>query len=245
MTMSPRLLRPLARFRAPITVEYLLAGGGSGGDSGDGAFFLGSGGAAGVQRSGTATLARGTSYSVVVGAGGAGVGSPEIANPGSSSSAFNITATGGYAPDMEPNDYTIGGSNDDFNGAPGEDINGGGGAGAGGSASGLNGGSGASSSITGTSVVRGGGGIGGDFEDDGVPGSGGGGSNQFVGGENGEANTGSGGGGGLGDAAGNGGSGVVIVRSSVEATSTTGSPSVTTDGAFFIYTFTGSGSITF
>jgi len=69
-------------------------------------------------------------------------------------------------------------------------------------------------------------------------------STQFAG-ANGEANTGSGGGGVSLGGGGNGGSGVVIVRSSVEATSTTGSPSVTTDGAFFIYTFTGSGSITF
>jgi hypothetical protein len=245
MTMSPRLLRPLARFQAPITVQYLIAGGGSGGDSGDNEYFYGSGGAAGVQRSGTATLARGTSYSIVVGAGGAGVDSPETGNPGSSSSAFNITATGGYAPDMEPSAYTIGGSNDDFNGAEGEQPNGGGGAGAGGNASGYNGGSGASSSITGTAVVRGGGGIGYDFEEESVPGSGGGGSYSFIG-KNGAANTGSGGGGGQpGDTAGNGGSGIVIVRSSVEAASTTGSPSVTTDGAFFIYTFTGSGSITF
>jgi hypothetical protein len=37
----------------------------------------------------------------------------------------------------------------------------------------------------------------------------------------------------------------VILRCSAAAVSTTGSPSVTTDGSATIYTFTGSGSITF
>jgi hypothetical protein len=42
-----------------------------------------------------------------------------------------------------------------------------------------------------------------------------------------------------------GGSGVVIVRAPQTAASTTGSPTVTTDGSFTIYTFTASGTITF
>jgi hypothetical protein len=37
----------------------------------------------------------------------------------------------------------------------------------------------------------------------------------------------------------------VILRTQLTAASTTGSPIVTTDGGFNIYTFTGSGSITF
>jgi hypothetical protein len=46
---------------------------------------------------------------------------------------------------------------------------------------------------------------------------------------------------------GTGGSGIVIVRhpDTDAAATTTGSPTVTTSGGFRIYTFTGSGSITF
>jgi hypothetical protein len=49
-------------------------------------------------------------------------------------------------------------------------------------------------------------------------------------------------------ASGAGGSGVVIFRYAdtfAAATSTTGSPTVTVTGGFRIYTFTGSGSVTF
>jgi hypothetical protein len=37
----------------------------------------------------------------------------------------------------------------------------------------------------------------------------------------------------------------VILRTRSNVSATTGSPTVTTDGSFKIYTFTGSGSITF
>jgi hypothetical protein len=56
----------------------------------------------------------------------------------------------------------------------------------------------------------------------------------------GSANTGSGGGG-----SGAGGSGVVILRATVPATQTTGSPIYTTSGLYHIYQFNGNGSITY
>jgi hypothetical protein len=37
----------------------------------------------------------------------------------------------------------------------------------------------------------------------------------------------------------------VIIRTNLQVASTTGSPTVGTDGSFTIYTFTGSGTITF
>jgi hypothetical protein len=42
-----------------------------------------------------------------------------------------------------------------------------------------------------------------------------------------------------------GGSGVVILSASYAAVATTGSPSLTTSGGRYIYTFSGVGSITF
>jgi hypothetical protein len=47
------------------------------------------------------------------------------------------------------------------------------------------------------------------------------------------------------EASGSGGSGVVILSSTLQASATTGSPTETTSGGRYIYTFTGSGSITF
>jgi hypothetical protein len=89
----------------------------------------------------------------------------------------------------------------------------------------------------------------GAFKDNAAGGSGGGGGGAS---RNGTANTGGGGG---GDSAlegtavsGSGGSGVVIFRYAdtfAAATSTTGSPNVAVTGGFRIYTFNGSGSITF
>jgi hypothetical protein len=77
-------------------------------------------------------------------------------------------------------------------------------------------------------------------------GGGGSGSNSGSTPPSGSVNTGGGGGGsGLNAISGAGGSGVVILRTTALADSTTGSPTVTYDGAYNIYTFTSSGSIVF
>jgi hypothetical protein len=141
---------------------------------------------------------------------------------------------------------------------------GGGGAGAAGSAAsagggypngnGGDGGAGLASSITGSSVTYAGGGGGSCLTTSGTPGTGGtgGGGN---GGENangsaGTANLGGGGGGGGSSSTsrngGDGGSGVVIIRllTASYTGTTTGSPTVTTDGAYTVVKFTSSGSYT-
>lgn len=132
---------------------------------------------------------------------------------------------------------------------------GGGGAGAVGvnSTSGSTGGAGLASSITGSSVTRAGGGGGGnsDTQTGGSGGSGGGGAGagSTQAGQAGNINTGSGGGGG-GDGSytnsGAGGKGVVILRMPTAKYSgtTTGSPTVGTDGTDTILTFNDSGSYT-
>jgi hypothetical protein len=159
----------------------------------------------------------------------------------------------------------LGTANQGFNGgsgSPGQGIGGGGGgAGAVGvdaSASGGNGGAGVASSITGSSVTRaGGGGAGaGDSTGAGTGGSGGGGNGANASGTAtvGTINTGSGGGAEGGGTAGSGnhgvgragGKGVVILRMPTARYSgtTTGSPTVGTDGTDTILTFNDSGSYT-
>jgi len=140
-------------------------------------------------------------------------------------------------------------------GESGGNWNGGGGGGAGAvgqdyGSNGGDGGDGVASTITGSSVTRGGGGGGGSYyASAGSGGTGGGGNGATASGTggNGTVNTG-GGGGGSGDSAtgGNGGSGIVILRMPTAKYSgtTTGSPTVTTDGTDTIIQFTSSGSYT-
>ena len=116
------------------------------------------------------------------------------------------------------------------------------------------GGIGVANTISGSSVYYAGGGGGCMYNSKtagGLGGSGGGGNggNGAVNGGTGTANTGGGGGGGgNGGTGGTGGIGVVILRATAAAASTTGSPTLTRSGGStgdYIYTFTGSGSITY
>jgi len=114
------------------------------------------------------------------------------------------------------------------------------------------GGDGQTSTITGSSVTYAGGGGGGDWDTNGGGGTGGtGGGGNGTGGSGtadaGTTNTGGGGGaGGLNSTSGAGGSGVVILRMATADYSgtTTGSPTVTTDGSDTILKFTSSGTYT-
>ena len=192
----------------------------------------------------------------------------------SGSDITDVTSTGGGYGGGYPNDGATGGSGGGGGGASGTAPSGAGTAnqgyaggannkagdgsgGGGGGASevgesttnayspgpGGDGGDGLASSITGASVTRGGGGGGGSAAPAGAGGAGGGGQAG-----NGTANT--GGGGGAPAATdgngGTGGSGVVILRmaTSVYSGTSSGSPTVTTDGSDTILVFNSSGSYT-
>jgi hypothetical protein len=105
------------------------------------------------------------------------------------------------------------------------------------------GGNGVASTITGSSITRGGGG-GGQGPNNASGGSGGGGQGGVAGA--GTANTGGGGGAGGSGGSGSGGSGVVILRvpTANYSGTTTGSPTVTTDGTDTVLVFNASGSYT-
>jgi hypothetical protein len=250
-------------------ITYLIvAGGGSGGNGLGSSTYASAGGGAGGLLSGTTTLAGGTIYSFVVGAGGV---TPSV---GSNSTGFSLTSIGGGCGvpvgATSKNGGSGGGGGDGVatggdttggTGTSGQGNNGGnssgsagqsaGGGGAGAAGSGTQGGAGAASSITGSSVTYAGGGSG-TTGSTVTGGAGGGGNGGTLGNSTaGTANTGGGGG---GTQAGNstdqkgknGGSGVVIlsVPTANYSGTTTGSPTVTTSGSNTILTFTGSGSYT-
>jgi hypothetical protein len=213
-------------------------------------------GAGGVGRTTDAVGAQGSNSvlgsitSTGGGGGGSSGGASQTGGAGGSSGggAGNISSPGTRT--ASPVQGYNGGASSNGNGGKG-----GGGAGAEGGQTTSNvggaGGNGLASSITGTSVTRGGGGGGGAFSSNpgGTGGTGGGGAGGGTGvGVAGTANTGGGAGGNASTANGvNGGSGVVILRypdNLSDAVSTTGSPTLTNTGGYKIYTFTGSGSIT-
>ena len=230
---------------------------------------VGSGGAGGVGpgtqaaangASGTSSSLVGSGVSVVASGGGGG-------GPGYPGGPFNGNAGGsGGGAVASGSAYGVGGSGvsgQGYAGGANTAINnsaGGGGAGAAGgsntTSAGGNGGVGLVSSITGSAVTYAGGGGGGAYS--GTPGVGGAGGGGNAGATTGAAggaaaaNTGGGGGGAGGNGTtssngGSGGSGVVIISipTSQGSLSVTGStPIITTNGAYTVYTFTASATVT-
>jgi hypothetical protein len=202
---------------------------------------------------GTNSSISGTGISTITSSGGGGGGSRPSnttgANGGSGGGGNYLGAGAGGS----------GTANQGFGGGSGQTspLNGGGGGGAGeaGNTDGQgHGGDGLSSSITGSAVNRGGGASGssrsGTAHPAGTGGGGTGGVDGISNAGNGTANTGGGGGGGQGGApsqnGGAGGSGVVILRipTANYSGTTTGSPTVTTDGSDKVIVFNSSGTIT-
>lgn len=254
------------------TIEYLIvAGGGSGGVStygGQNGAGAGGGGAGGLLTGVGLLVVPGTSYSILVGAGGAAVtnavGSYYQGLPGSNSSAFSLTAIGGGSGggggaiggsggsgggsgwgNTSPSSGTLGQGNA---GGPGQGNvapywgGAGGGAGAAGTNAGV-GGVGLASSITGSSQFYGGGGGPTDVYGTARAGGSGGGGASGLNGTSGQINTGGGGGAGSsgGATSGAGGSGVVIVRYLGTTQRATGGI-VTLNGGYVIHTFNSSGT---
>lgn len=253
------------------TITYIMYGGGGGG----GSHFAGGGGAGGLidQTSSTTTLTAGTTYAITVGSGGSG-GTYAGSNGGNKGASggdttfLNQTAIGGGGGGARRNTSGQealsggsggGGGNEDTNlsgaagtvgqgnaGGDGHDQTsssagggGGGAGGAGGNASagaGGTGGAGSSISITGSAITYCQGGSGATQNTDGV----GGGSSDMDG-----AYGGGGAGASSGGTGGDGSVGAVIISSTHAYASATGSPTLTMNGALYVYTFTSDGSITF
>jgi len=189
------------------------------------------------------------------GGGGGGGSSTQTGNNGGSGGGGNGGGAGNAGGSGTANQGFAGGASYISPGNSGEDSGGGGGAGQAGNNPVVSGGDGVASTITGSSVTRGGGGGGNDYGNNnsraGGAGGGGQGGTTTPGSASsaGTANTGGGGGAGSGNSpqeGGAGGSGVVILRvpTSSYSGTTSGSPTVTTDGSDTIMVFNASGSYT-
>jgi len=212
---------------------------------GGGGAAIGSPGVKSQGNDGTDSTVSGTGVSLTAIGGGGGAAAID---PSENRTGRDGGSGGGGTPPGTGGSGTVGQGNDGGDSGGGA-AGGGGGAGAAGTTP--HGGNGLANSITGSSVTRAGGG--GAF----VPPGGSSGSGGSGGGTNGApspsprssaspANTGGGTGGGDNGGSGTGGSGVVILRMATSDYSgtTSGSPTVSTDGSDTILTFNASGSYT-
>jgi len=235
-------------FATGIVYTVTVGAGGAGGDqTGDNESSRGI--------SGSDSVISGTGISTITsigGGGGCNIGGANLTGrnggSGGGGQRFSEKGTGTANQGFD-------GGRDSSGGGTSNSGGGGGSGGAGQAQQATNGGSGGSptsSSITGTAVDRAGGG-GGGAQSGGnggaATGGGGNGGNSGLGGIAGTANTGGGGGANANNSTANGksgGSGVVILRMPTANYSgtTTGSPTVTTDGSDKVIVFTASGTIT-
>ena len=255
------------------SVNYLVVAGGGGGGSQTASVTNGGGGGAGGVSASSVSVTPGTSYTITVGAGGAvdsngsnsslgslivcigggkggGIGANVAGGNGGSGGGGSAAGGGGAGGSGTSGQGQSGGQGS--NG--GNYIGGGGGganqAGASGSSTG-NGGNGYTYPLTGYSVGGGGGGGGnsGNFGTGGGGGGGNGGTNITNSAVAGTVNTGGGGGGSANNtnSAAPGGSGIIIISYPItyKTAVATGTYSYTTSSGNQIYTFTGSGTITF
>jgi hypothetical protein len=223
------------------TIYTITVGGAGTGGAGSGsAPFYGSAGT-----SGTNSSISGTGLTTITSTGGGAGGAFQTNSSGATGgSGGGGAGAGGFGASGSSPQGNSGG--DGYADAP-FSAGGGGGSSASGvsatsSSTGGNGGNGTASSITGSSVTRagGGGGGGGQGGSNGTDGTGGGSTANLGGG-------GTGGQGGSPYAGGsNGGSGVVILRmlTADYSGTTTGSPTVTTDGSYKVIVFNSSGTYT-
>ena len=225
------------------TITYVLIGGGGSGGHAYAAACGGGGGGQYVNSAVTAVV--GTTFTMNIGAGGAGNSN------GTSSSITGVALASGGGSGVGGTGGTSGNGYAGGGGNGAQDAGGGGGSAAvGGSGNdstgyGGNGGSGAQTLITGTSLYLGGGGAGyGQYG----PGSGGAGGGASGNNANATVNTGGGGGGGGYDPSygGNGGSGKIILSMPTASYSgvTSGSPTISTTGSNTILTYNSSGTYT-
>jgi len=264
-----------------LSVDYLLVGGGGGGGYSRGTPYCGGGGGAGGFLTATDLIARGNTYTVTVGAGGAGGdnagSSANIHGRSGGASSFIRSVAGGGGgtgslTDINPSATGInggsgGGANHGAGIAGGAGVSGqgsaggqsttqaggggGGAGGVGGNASTTTGGAGgaaSSNSYTGSAIsYSGGGGGGGSTGGTGGTNAGNGGSGTSGG--NATANRGGGGGGSAlnGGVGGNGGSGRVVLQIVTAnlapfSVTTTGSPTVGTNGIYTYYAYDANGT---